>query len=397
MIEIKSKYDCCGCAACVQVCPQECIVFNEDSEGFRYPSVQINKCIDCGKCEHVCPVLNQGVERVPLEVFAAKNADEIIRLSSSSGGVFTAIAELVIQQNGVVFGAKFNNNWEVIHSYCETIEELKWFRGSKYVQSIVESTFVEVEQFLKEGRTVLYTGTPCQIAGLKLFLGKEYDHLLLVDFICHGVPSPLVWRKYLSEIKQKFSTKSNSVIKIQNICFRDKGKGWKNFSLMMELQLFQKETITNIQFSETLQKNLFLKGFLLDLYLRPSCHQCPSKRLKSGSDITIADYWGVNQIHPEIDDDKGVSLVLVNSENGNIFFDSINIFKINSKFESALKFNSAVNQSVKENPKRDHFFSEFKNLSFLTLVPKFFKNSLYKRNLNKIFKILYFIKIRILN
>jgi coenzyme F420-reducing hydrogenase beta subunit len=320
-------------------------------------------------------------------VYAAKNTNEKIRLSSSSGGVFTLIAEKIIEENGVVFGAKFNDKWEVIHSYCETIEDLNWFRGSKYVQSIVGNTFIEVEHFLQEGRTVLYTGTPCQIAGLKLFLGKEYDHLLLVDFICHGVPSPLVWRKYLSELKQKFSKKSNSDIKIQNISFRDKEKGWKNFSLLINMQLFQKKNTTNIRFSETLHKNLFLKGFLIDLYLRPSCHQCPSKSLKSGSDITIADYWGVNQIHLEMDDDKGVSLVLLNTILGENIFSSVNIEKISTDYGIAVKNNPAILQSIKENRNRKHFFSEFIHKPFLLILPKYVNRSILKNSIDKMYQI----------
>lgn len=199
MISINDKKDCCGCAACVQRCPKQCITLHEDNEGFLYPQVDESLCIDCGLCEKVCPVINQADERTPLGVYAAKNPNESVRMQSSSGGVFTMLAERIIDEDGVVFGACFDERWEVVHSYVETKEALAKFRGSKYVQSKIGSTYQQVEGFLKSGRKVLFSGTPCQIAGLKKYLRKEYDNLLAVDFICHGVPSPGVFRTYLQE------------------------------------------------------------------------------------------------------------------------------------------------------------------------------------------------------
>ena len=193
MIEIKDKSQCCGCNACVQRCPKQCIAMCEDEEGFLYPEGDEAICIDCGLCENVCPVINQADARIPLQVYAAKNTDEKIRMHSSSGGVFSILAEQTIKQGGVVFGARFDENWEVKHDYTETIDGVSVFRGSKYVQSKTGDTFKQAEQFLKQNRKVLFSGTPCQIVALKRYLKKEYENLLLVDFICHGVPSPGVW------------------------------------------------------------------------------------------------------------------------------------------------------------------------------------------------------------
>ena len=193
MIEITEKYLCCGCAACVQRCPKQCIILHEDHEGFLYPKVDTDNCIDCALCEKVCPILNEGSNRKPLKVYAAINKDEKIRLESSSGGIFTLLAEQTIGEDGVVFGARFDENWQVRLDYTETIEGIAVFRGSKYVQARTENTYQQAEFFLREGRKVLFAGTPCQIAGLKKFLRKEYDNLLAVDFVCHGVPSPKVW------------------------------------------------------------------------------------------------------------------------------------------------------------------------------------------------------------
>lgn len=200
MIRIDRPTDCCGCEACAQRCPKQCIAMHADAEGFLYPRINTAACIDCGLCEQVCPVLRPAAPRTPTAVYAAKNPDERIRMESSSGGVFTLLAERTIRAGGVVFGARFDEAWEVVHDSTETIEGLAAFRGSKYVQSRIGTSFARAEEFLKQGRQVLFTGTPCQIAGLNRFLRRSYDNLLTVDVVCHGVPSPLVWRRYLDEI-----------------------------------------------------------------------------------------------------------------------------------------------------------------------------------------------------
>lgn len=207
MIELKDKKNCCGCASCVQRCPKHCISLIEDEEGFLYPKVDLETCIDCGLCEKVCPVLNKDEKREPLAVYAANNKDEEIRKSSSSGGIFTLLAENIISRGGVVFGARFNEKWEVVHDFVEKTEDLTLFRGSKYVQSKIGDTYYKASLFLKEGRQVLFSGTPCQIAGLRKYLRKDYDNLLTIDFICHGAPSPGVFRTFLRDELQKAARK----------------------------------------------------------------------------------------------------------------------------------------------------------------------------------------------
>lgn len=328
MIDIVEKRECCGCNSCVQCCPRSCITMREDEEGFLYPLVNTAECVDCGLCEWVCPVLHQAEVREPLAVYAAKNRDEEIRRQSSSGGVFTVLAEKMIEEGGVVFGARFDDRWEVVHDYTEKVEGLVAFRGSKYVQSRIEDSFKEVERFLKVGRKVLFSGTPCQVAGLKRFLRKEYDNLLTVDFICHGVPSPGVWREYLKEETARQCGGKNSVlshpynkinsrdVRIENISFRDKRLGWKKFSFALTLSVPVGHGVKNtVLLSEPLDKNIFMRGFLADLYLRPSCYACPAKSFKSGSDITIGDFWGVQAIAPDLDDDKGISVMFIHQSN----------------------------------------------------------------------------------
>lgn len=392
MIEIRNKKDCCGCEACVQRCPKQCIALEEDSEGFLYPEVNKDICIECGLCEKVCPVINQGKPIEPISVFAAINPNGEIRLQSSSGGIFTMLAETIIDKGGVVFGVGFNNRWEVVHKYAETKEALAEFRGSKYVQSRVGNTFLQAETFLKQGREVLFSGTPCQIAGLKCFLRKDYSNLLTVDFICHGVPSPGVFRQYLEEEKIKvarkgrkntvsFSSKSTSVsernmlkcneVEIEHISFRDKIAGWKKFSFVLVLT---KATAAGekIQFRsrKSLRINPFLRGFLKDLYLRPSCHECPTKQMKSGSDITLADFWGITQLMPKLDDDKGFSVFTINTDKGAALMETVSLKRYPLTYEQLKQTNRALDISATIPKNRGKFFSS-KDLSFHKRIQKF--------------------------
>lgn len=389
MINITDKSKCVGCNACVQKCPKQCIAMHEDEEGFLYPIVDENLCIDCHLCEKVCPVLNQDEPRVPLACYAAKNPNEDIRMESSSGGIFTMLAEKVIDEGGVVFGAAFNRKWQVAHSYTEDKKGLAAFRGSKYVQSLIGNTYKEAEKFLKEGRLVLFSGTPCQIAGLKKFLRKIYENLLTVDFICHGVPSPGVFRWYLQEEVNNYAARKgrkNSVsfptitsipkgdvmmpegLSIMGIRFRDKCEGWKKFSFVLQLAEASAEGKKNtVSFSSNLQKNAFIKGFLKDLYLRPSCYACPAKELKSGSDITIADFWGVQSVIKDFDDDKGTSLIIINTESGDKIVKSIDAILQESSYVDACRLNSAILKSCIITQKRKMFLKS-KGNSFASIV-----------------------------
>lgn len=365
MIEIKDKKDCCGCSACAQKCPKQCIFIKEDEEGFLYPIVNSDDCIDCGLCEKVCPVLHQAEERKPLKVYAVKNRKEEIRKQSSSGGVFTFLAEKVLKEGGVVFGARFDEYWGVKHDFTESIEGLDAFRGSKYVQSRIEDNFLKVEAFLKDDRKVLFCGTPCQVAGLKRFLRKEYENLLTVDFVCHGVPSPGVWRNYLDEtiarMCDKNSVSSDPISKenarVESISFRNKCLGWKKYSFALTLSATTRSGAKNtVSLSEVFSDNTFMSGFLANLYLRPSCYACPAKCGKSGSDITIGDLWGAPSIIGNADDDRGTSLVLVNKD-VSYFEEWASLWVKEIDYSSALVCNSCVEKSVGEPKKRKQFYS----------------------------------------
>lgn len=330
MIDIKRKEDCVGCNACVQRCPVQCIFMNEDEQGFLYPKVDLEKCINCGLCEKVCPVINQAEPHKPDHTYAAWNTDEEVRMSSSSGGVFFALAKKIIEEGGVVFGAKFNENWEVVHDYAETLENVKAFQVSKYVQSKIGDSFRVAERILKEGRKVMFTGTPCQLAGLRLFLRKDYgEQLLKVDVVCHGVPSPAVWREYLKYIMrpQGASAGKNTVPLyskeqipvIDGISFRDKRLGWEKYGFRLSTVApkgdqnsvsASKYQNNSNEFFEPFSRNLYMKIFLKDLDLRPSCYECPAKCGKSYSNITLGDFWGIKNYNSNLYNEKGVSLIL---------------------------------------------------------------------------------------
>lgn len=376
MIIFSDKKKCCGCSACVQKCPKQCITLREDNEGFLYPIINKDNCLDCGLCEKVCPILNQEETRKPLQVYAAKNLNEKIRQQSSSGGIFTLIAEKIIKEGGVVFGARFDESWEVKHDYTITIEELANFRGSKYVQSRIEDNYQKAEIFLKQGRKVLFSGTPCQIAGLKRYLRKDYKNLLTMDFICHGVPSPGIWRKYLKETVARICDK-NSVstdpismenAHVESISFRDKSHGWKKYSFALTLSATSRSGVKNtVSLCEPFPENTFMKGFLADLYLRPSCYACAAKCGKSGSDLTIADLWGAPSIIGKEDDDCGTSLIITYKEIP-IIDKELSYWKKTIDYNKVLNYNPAIEHSAKTPSKRTMFYSYIEKTEELEIV-----------------------------
>lgn len=371
MIEVVEKSNCCGCTACVQICPKQCISMERDEEGFFYPQVNQSVCIDCGLCANICHELHPFDKRKPQKLYAAINRNNDIRIKSSSGGIFSLFAENVINRdNGVVFGAKFDVNWQVIIAHTETIEGLEAFRGSKYVQAQIGTSYIKAEHFLKEGRKVLFTGTPCQIAGLHHFLRRKYDNLLTIDVVCHGVPSPKVWDRYLSEITDNLKNT------IQRIEFRDKENGWKHYSLAIDY-VKQGEYVHE---SSWHKDNSYMQAFLRNMILRPSCYNCKAKCGRSGSDITIADFWGIQLINPEMDDDKGTGLVMINTEKGAKMIDFSQIIFHEEKYEDALKYNPAIEKSVVAHLNRNLFFRKLdKSKSVIELIEKQLRPSFTRR------------------
>lgn len=357
MISIKNKINCCGCSACASICPKHCIVMQADNEGFLYPNVDGDACVNCGLCEKVCNELHPYDRREPLKVFAAINNDEEVRLKSSSGGIFHILAESVINEGGVVFGARFDENWQVVIDYTEDMKGMEAFMGSKYVQSRVANAYKDAKRFLAEGRKVLFSGTPCQVAGLHKFLRRKCDNLLTVDFVCHGTPSPKVWRLYLDETIK-------ATQRISQIEFRNKKYGWKNFSF----HLAYNEEKNSLSLLSPFQCNPYMRAFLQDIILRPSCYDCKAKECNSQSDITIADFWGIDTLFPNMDDDKGTSLVLVNTNKGNVALDFSQMSVAEATYEHIKPLNPACYRSPKVHPKRKDFFDRLDYENVISLI-----------------------------
>ena len=387
MITITDKHNCCGCSACASACPKHCITMRADNEGFLYPVVNEADCIDCGLCEKICHEMHPFEERKPQKVYAAINKDEEIRLKSSSGGIFHLLAEKTITEGGVVFGARFDEHWQVVIDYAETMEGVKAFMGSKYVQARMATAYADAKRFLSEGRKVLFSGTPCQIAGLHHFLRKPYDNLLTVDIICHGTPSPKVWSRYLDEVV----TAGRKAI--HDVQFRNKSNGWKAFNFTME---YNKDEQT-VSLCSHHQQNHFMRAFLRDMILRPSCYQCQAKSGRSHSDITIADFWGINTEIPDMDDDKGTGLVLVNTDKGQAALDWSKISFKETKAEVALRHNPAYYRSVAAHPKREEFFKSLdESDSVNSLITDYLRPTLKQQFKTRIYRCIQMTK-RVLN
>ena len=344
MIVLKDKNNCCGCSACAQRCPQQCIVMKEDENGFLYPQTDADNCISCGLCEEVCPCLNQGEAREPISVEAAINPDSSVRLQSSSGGLFSMLAESVLNDGGVVFGARFNKDWEIEIDYAETLEGLTAFRGSKYLQAKVGESYLKAESFLQAGRKVLFSGTPCQIAGLRLFLQKEYENLLTVAIACHSVPSPIVWKEYLKGLKLQ---------SISDIQFRDKRISWEQYGLRIVYD-------NGKEFFQQYGANPFMQLFLHGIITRLSCFNCPAKEGKSGADIIIGDCWGVSRILPDYPNDhQGTSFVICQTEKGSLAVEKAEIKGLPLQYEQVVKHNGGLTTRSNQPENRASFWEEF--------------------------------------
>lgn len=351
----KIKAECTGCGACASICPKAAITMKPDEEGFLYPAVDSALCIECDACEKRCPV-GKPLPENRVCYSGAQHRDEQIRRQSSSGGVFTALARQMLSQGGVVFGAVFDENMRVEHIGAFDETELSAMRGSKYVQSDASDAIANAYSLLKRGIPVLFSGTPCQISGLKAKVGDRYaERLLTVDFVCHGVPSPGVFASYIQMLEREHGSK------VKNYTFRDKRKGWKDFSAVA---LFADGS----EHEGTQRDEPYLYGFLQNLYLRPSCVQCDALRgVHHPSDITIADLWGAQNICPEKDDDTGLSLVMVNTQRGRDALKAcgaeLTTFPIKDT-QGMLRFNPSIETTAHAHEKRAAFFRSFAKNGF---------------------------------
>lgn len=357
---LPSADKCCGCSACYAACPQNAIIMHPDEEGFLQPLVDLSKCVGCGKCTKSCPVINRAKSRTPIMVLAARAKNENVLAGCSSGGVFTLFAENFLRRGGVVYGAAWNYpKCNVVHRKVANIADLEELKGSKYVQSEMGDIFKNVKRDIAEGHKVLFSGCPCQVAGLKRYLGDDERNLLTIDLICHGVPSPLSWKAFLEKRVDDYGAAVSKIIS-RRYC------GWKDFVCMIEFCGSEKKYVRYGQ------QCTFFRAFFNNYLNRKSCHECSFRELKSGSDITIGDFWGGEKIFGGLNDNKGISAVLLNTEKG---LDQWNLIsEFNKFFRSELKvvcrYNPTVMRNYRRTWKREKFFSLIKIVDFDTAVRK---------------------------
>lgn len=357
------KEDCCGCTACKSICPTQAITMKVDEEGFLYPKIDQELCVDCGLCRKVC-VFQNGYDTsnsfARPKVYAVKHKSDKVRKNSSSGGAFTAISDCVLSKAGIIYGATYNEELRVIHQCAETAEGRNKFRGSKYVQSDLKEVFSQINENLKNDRYVLFTGTGCQVAGLNSYLGQlkvDIENLLTVDIVCHGTPSPRIFADYISYLEKKNRSK------IKQYYFRSKVNGWGH----TEEAVFESGKHDHTSVLSQTHKELFYS----DLCLCPSCYRCKFSNLHRPSDIMIGDFWGIKKSLPELDDDKGVSLVFINTTKGQDIFEKIKdkIDFVQSNTKDCLQHN--LQQPTKMPTNREQFWDDYYKFGFVYIAKKY--------------------------
>ena len=364
MIRILNKADCCGCNVCGDICTHNAISFKTDNEGFWYPEVDMQKCTDCHLCEKVCPMLHKAIENnsQPM-IYGAYSKDEFIRLDSTSGGIFSELANVVYEDNGHVAGAIYNDNHTVSQVITPVRDDLPKLRSSKYVQSDAVGIYKQILLELKGGHHVLFCGTPCQVTALKNFVGEKYSsNLTTIDFICRGVNSPKVWLSYIEMLERQYKSK------IVNIKAKDKKQGWHNFSLRVNFENGQ-------EYCQDRYHDLFFIGFLqAGNFCRPSCYNCQFKGFPQAADITLADFWGIETLDPSMDQDKGTSLVVINTPKGAHLFEKIKPNIVYRQYSPlVLKNKAEANTSlIASVNNRNDFFDALDKMPFEELSRKFF-------------------------
>ena len=374
MICVTNPKDCCGCTACASICAHGAISMKPDSLGFSYPIIDNNKCVECGLCETCCPILqrkNYKFKSLPLAYKAVRHENNSILKYSTSGGTFSALACYILEKNGVVYGVSYNVDMEVVHSFAETEEGCRKFVGSKYVQSNLNGIFSRVKSDVTSGKYVLFTGTPCQVAGLRSFMRKEYKNLILVDIICHAVPSPKLFKDYIKFAECKFGSK------LTDIRMRDKEKfGWGHKTstrYIFENNDYQIDPKWLIDWNTI---------YFSSLANRPSCSDCKFCNLQRPGDITMGDFWDDNNRRPDIFNKYGTSLVIINTQKGKDVIDEIDMYKWDISQDEAMQYN--LQQSSPKHPLTEEFLDDYILKGFSYVYFKYFKKSKFRRMLDKI-------------
>lgn len=379
MIQISQKEDCCGCEACSNACPVQCISMCADEKGFLYPKVDPDRCVECHLCEKVCPVAGPLRDTHETVLYAVQNKEESVRMDSTSGGMFSLIAEWVVQRQGIVLGAAFDEAYHVVHRSAENKEELSAFRGSKYVQSRISHAYQEVRKNLQDGKWVCFSGTPCQVNGLKKYLGREYDRLITVDFACHGITSPVFWDKYLRYHRERRGQE------ITSVQFREKYYGY-GFSTM------------KIGFGDGscyragMESDIYLRSFFMDLNTRESCHDCRFKTVERVSDFTLFDGWHAERFDSSMKDDRGTTFCIIQSRKGQELFEDIRKKTRWARVPSdpCIQLDGKMLlHSTSPHPLREEFFRDILSMSVPEIQDKYYPMTLKRRMLSKVKPLIY--------
>ena len=359
MIDKLSTKECTLCGSCADACPTGAISFKKEYLDFRYPQIDGGKCVSCGLCEKVCPVLTADGSALlgQPRAYAAKNPDDAIRRKSSSGGIFWALAKTVLDQGGYVCGAVFDEDFRVYHSVSDKEADVRKMIGSKYAQSDLTGVYQKNKALLREGKVVLFTGCPCQVAALRSFLGGDHEKLFTADLICHGTPSNVMLRAYLDHQEKKHGSK------VRTICFRDKKYGWHRSAVRI---LFE----NGAEYCTPIGADAFMGGFLGGVYLKECCYECSFKHYRSGSDLTLGDFWGAEATRPELDDNTGLSAVLVHTAKGENLLHQCGSDVWTAELEGVVRFNRNLVGPTKKNPDRDPFYAYAQTNGYVMAIEK---------------------------
>lgn len=364
MILFDSKNDCCGCTACMSVCPKNAITMQADSEGFSYPQIDSNLCVDCGACKRVCAFQNGYEKNHSKSAYAVKHKDTPTRMQSRSGGVFVALSDYILNKGGSVYGAAFADDLSVCHIRATDAQGRDRMKGSKYVQSDVGDCFAKVKADLADGKYVMFSGTACQVAGLKRFLKNcDTSKLYTCDLVCHGVPSPLIWGEYLLHCEKKFGGK------VTKADFRDKSIGWNT----------HKESVVINDTKHILREYTYL--FYEDEIERPSCYHCRYSNLDRPADFTLADFWGIDKVVKDFNDNKGVSLLLVNNDRAEKLFASVkdDIDFAECDIEKSIRSNPNLSRPSPLPESRQKFWDYYYKKGFEKTLKKYYRKICLKR------------------
>lgn len=372
MIDRISVEQCTLCGSCYNACPVDAISFKTPYLDFLYPAIDNSRCVGCDRCEKSCPILADKKEPesgYPI-AFAARSRDEEARRKSSSGGVFYELASKILSEGGYVCGAVFDEHFHVKHIVSNTQKDLYRMMGSKYAQSDMGMCFRQIKTLLDEGKNVLFTGCPCQVAGLRTYIGRKHPNLLLVELICHGIPSDQMLQTYIGMQEKKYGSR------LKEMEFRNKAKGWHNSSVRMEFA--NHRLYADVEVSDT-----YMNGFLGNIFLKPSCYQCHFRNCAAGSDIVLGDFWGAEVEHTAEDDNKGLSAVLVNTEKGFASLNKCMLMIVPTSVEKIVKYNMNLVQSAGKSPLRSEFYAYAEENGYESAIRCFLEEKLIDKAIRR--------------